>query len=445
VNDLAASPNRERMWIFISLLALLVTALSLRFGTDIRSLGPQFDERYITVPMNDLMENGWSVETAIDYQETKGPALIWPYAVFGKWLGGDLNALRQVSCLFFVLSGIPLLLLALRCGLRNSGLLLAMVGFMLLPYELVFSQLVMGEVSFVFGAVFLFLVVLWGMGGGAGSDPSRSRSHPVAAPVLYGVILTLLLYSRIHAVALAGGVCLAMWSRSGIRSWPWWLASIIAGLLRVPLWIRWGGLVSPDYQNLHGLGLRLESLTYLGAALLPLVGIFLLVFLWRYRWCRWWLLCPLGALLGLVLAMVAMPDLTIPAGEVDLSLRHDRYQGVIATTVLMLGGGGPASSFLLGLACVLGLASLGAFAALAFELDVEDAVGLLARMQLWALVAGCGLYMLTRGFVFDRYLLIWAIGLPVLWCRMLPRWLVTAQYLALLVIAVRLVAVWLIG
>tara|TARA_Y100000591_G_scaffold201881_1_gene174671 strand:- start:80 stop:790 length:711 start_codon:yes stop_codon:yes gene_type:complete len=236
-----------------------------------------------------------------------------------------------------------------------------------------------------------------------------------------------------------------MWSRSGIRSWPWWLASIIAGLLRVPLWIRWGGLVSPDYQNLHGLGLRLESLTYLGAALLPLVGIFLLVFLWRYRWCRWWLLCPLGALLGLVLAMVAMPDLTIPAGEVDLSLRHDRYQGVIATTVLMLGGGGPASSFLLGLACVLGLASLGAFAALAFELDVEDAVGLLARMQLWALVAGCGLYMLTRGFVFDRYLLIWAIGLPVLWCRMLPRWLVTAQYLALLVIAVRLVAVWLIG
>ena len=164
MNDLAASPNRERMWIFISLLALLVTALSLRFGTDIRSLGPQFDERYITVPMNDLMENGWSVETAIDYQETKGPALIWPYAVFGKWLGGDLNALRQVSCLFFVLSGIPLLLLALRCGLRNSGLLLAMVGFMLLPYELVFSQLVMGEVSFVFGAVFLFLVVLWGMG-----------------------------------------------------------------------------------------------------------------------------------------------------------------------------------------------------------------------------------------------------------------------------------------
>ena len=66
-------------------------------------------------------------------------------------------------------------------------------------------------------------------------------------------------------------------------------------------------------------------------------------------------------------------------------------------------------------------------------------------MQIWALIAGCGLYTLTRGFVFDRYLLIWAIGLPLLWCRMLPRWLVAVQYLALLVIAARLVDVWLVG
>ncbi len=436
-------PNRERLWVFVSLLIMLLTALLLRFGTDIRAMDARFDERYITVPINDLMVEGWSVQTAIDYQETKGPALIWPYAVIGKWLGGDLNALRQVSCLFFVLSGIPLLLLAIRCGLRNSQLLLAMLGFMLLPYELVFSQLVMGEVSFVFGAICLLLVVLWGVGGGGGVVPAHDRPYPVAGPVLYGLLLAVLLHSRIHAVALAGGVCIAVWCRCGVRSWPWWLASIIAGLLRIPLWMRWGGLVSPDYQNLHGLGFRLESLTYLGAALLPLVGVFLVVFLWRYRWCRWWLLCPLGAALGCILAMVAMPDLAIPSGEIDLSLQHDRYQGVMATTVLLLGGEGAGASFLLGLSCVLGLGSLGAFAALAFEIPVEDALGLLARMQVWALLLGCGLYMLTRGFVFDRFLLVWTIALPVLWCRMLPAWLLGAQFLALLVIAGRLVGVWL--
>ena len=88
-------PNRERLWVFVSLLILLLTALLLRFGTDIRAMDARFDERYITVPINDLMVEGWSVQTAIDYQETKGPALIWPYAVVGKWLGGDLIALRQ--------------------------------------------------------------------------------------------------------------------------------------------------------------------------------------------------------------------------------------------------------------------------------------------------------------------------------------------------------------
>ena len=80
---------------------------------------------------------------------------------------------------------------------------------------------------------------------------------------------------------------------------------------------------------------------------------------------------------------------------------------------------------------------------MAFELHADDGVGLLARMQVWALGLGCGLYLLTRGFVFDRFLLVWAVALPVLWCRMLPRSLLGLQLLALLVIAVRLVGVWL--
>ena len=331
MSDGLQHPARERAWVIVSLLVLLATALSMRYGTGIGEAGPRFDEQYITVPMFQLMEEGWTIQTAIDYEETKGPALIWPYAILGDWLGGDLNALRQVSCLFFVLSGIPLLLIALRCGVRRIQLLLAIVGFILLPYELVFSQLVMGEGSFVFGALCMVLVVLWGVGGFGGvADGSRDRGHPVAGPILYGLLLAILLHSRVHAVAWAGAACLATWQLKGVRSWPWWVASIVAGLLRVPLWTRWGGLVSPEYQNLHGLGFRLESLTYLGAALLPLAGMFLIVFCWRYRFCRWWFLCPLGAVIGLALALVAMPDLSIP-DTLDLSLQHDRYQGILAT------------------------------------------------------------------------------------------------------------------
>tara|TARA_B100001059_G_scaffold219908_1_gene241375 strand:+ start:894 stop:2261 length:1368 start_codon:yes stop_codon:yes gene_type:complete len=434
---------RERFWIIGSLLLILLTALFLRYASGISGAGPRFDEKYITIPMFELMESGWSVETAIDYEETKGPALIWPYALLGNWFGGDLAGLRQVSCLLFVLSGIPLLLLSLRCGVTGVNLLLAMLGFMLLPYELVLSQLVMGEVSFVFGALFLVLSVLWGVGGFRRSDALQpERGHPVAGPIVYCLLLFVLLHSRVHAVALAGAACLAVWQLSGIRSWPWWLASIVAGLLRIPLWVRWGGLVSPEYQNLHGLGFRLESLTYLGAALVPLVGVFLIVFLWRYRYCRWWFLAPLGALLGLVLAVVAMPDLSIPE-VLDTTVQHDRYQGVLATAVLLAGGGGQLTVLLLGFACVIGLASLGAFAALAFELPPDEGLGLLARLQVWALIIGCGLYMLTRGFVFDRFLLVWAVALSILWCRLLPRWLLGMQLLAMLVIAGRLVGVWL--
>ena len=67
------------------------------------------------------------------------------------------------------------------------------------------------------------LVVAWGMG-----DHER-KGHPVAGPVLYALLLAVLLHSRIHAVAWAGAACLAAWQLRGIRSWPWWVASIIAG------------------------------------------------------------------------------------------------------------------------------------------------------------------------------------------------------------------------
>ena len=215
-----------------------------------------------------------------------------------------------------------------------------------------------------------------------------------------------------------------------------------AGLLRVPLWYRWGGLVSSEYSNLHGLGFRLEPVVYLGAALVPLTGIFLLVWLARYRQCAWWFLCPLGAAWGLFLSMIAMPDLTIPT-VLELDVMHDRYQGIIATAVTMVGGEGMGRSLLLGACCMLGFASLGGLGALALEEPSDDGFTTLARIQFWVLVSGISLYAFTRGFVFDRYLVVWGACLPLLWVRYLPRWLLALQCLGLLVIMIRMISNWL--
>jgi hypothetical protein len=235
---------------------------------------------------------------------------------------------------------------------------------------------------------------------------------------------------------------MATW-RDGKRSWPWWVAAIAAGLLRIPLWIRWDGLVSPEYANLHGLGFRLESLTYLAAAMAPLVGIFLLQWWWsrrRYAWLVW-----AGGVAGIVLGLIAMPDLTVPTTvEVDLATAHDRFQGIAATAVLkasgFLGGG---AQLILGMMAGVGLAGLGALGALAMDRDDDRATGTIAAYAAWTLVVGWGLYAMTRGFVFDRFLLGWAVVLPVCWAKWLTPRLQVVQYVALLVIACRLGWVWL--
>ncbi|MBT7351219.1 MAG: hypothetical protein HN811_02030, partial [Phycisphaerae bacterium] len=169
-----------------SMLFIVVMAFALRWGTQITDRGPIFDERWITRPIADLIRHGWSVERAIDFQETKGPALIWPYAVGGRWLTVDpheiagpdappggkngrspeawdppipgapapappkmLAGLRLISLLCFVLSVVPLLVLASACGIRGPPLFVVTVLFTLLPQLAIFSQIVMGEASFV--------------------------------------------------------------------------------------------------------------------------------------------------------------------------------------------------------------------------------------------------------------------------------------------------------
>ena len=61
----------------------------------------------------------------------------------------------------------------------------------------------------------------------------------------------------------------------------------------------------------------------------------------------------------------------------------------------------------------------------------------------WALTFGWLLYAVTRGFVFDRFLLTWAFLLPIMYVRALPKWILVGQYIFLAGIAAYLTASWL--
>ena len=121
------SDRASRSWAIASLVAIVLVFIGLRLLTGVAGSAERWDEMYITVPMFDIIEQGWSMQTAIDFQETKGPALIWPYALLGDWLGGSLDDLRLVSGLFFVLSAVPMILLAWRCGTQRIDLFLVTV------------------------------------------------------------------------------------------------------------------------------------------------------------------------------------------------------------------------------------------------------------------------------------------------------------------------------
>lgn len=471
--DLTSRPRPTGLWIVAGGVLLVAVALGLRWGTAISQHDPVLDEVWITGPMAEILRHGWSVDTAIDFQETKGPSLIWPYAVWGEvfvddrsevvpidvagdgrgsndmtaWeppiVGGPapaaprmLSVFRWLSISCFIGAGILIMLLARACGLRGPPVLLVGVFYIVVPHQAVCGQLVMGEMSFVLLSLAMLLVVCWGMG-----DDPKSQ-HRVMGPVLYGLFLVLLLHSRIHAVAFAPAVCVVAWQREDLRSWPWWVASLVAGLLRIPLWVRWDGLVSSEFQNTHALGLRFDSLTYLGAAMSLPLGIFLLA--WVIKWRRdalYWL-PPLGVLLGIVLGVFAMPDLSIPE-TLDVTVVHDRFQGVVATLVSQLSTTAVPSRLVMSVICAIGLGGLGAFVCLAHRIPLTSLAGVLLRVQALTLGAGWLLYAFTSGFVFDRYLVAWTVAMPIAWVLLLPRIGQLVQAIILAIIASMMVFKWL--
>jgi hypothetical protein len=406
---------------------VLVTGLALRYATSILDKGTVYDERFIQVPIDDLIARGWSVETAIDFTETKGPTMIWSYAIGGQLVGPELNDLRLVSVFFFVTGVVPLLLLARRCGIGGSALPLISIGYILLPRNAAMGQLLMSEPSFIWWSLWLLWVFVWGFGD------SHQTQRSIVGPVLVGCLLAVSVHLRIHAVAFAAAIVLVAFERDRWRSWPWWAACAIAGASRVPLMFRWGGLVSPEYQGPHGLGLAPASLTYLLAALVPMTALLLWPALLERRFvARRWMI-GFGAGLGLVLALVARPSLSETMTILDFDVK--RYLGLTALAVGRITATGLLQAVLLGALAVIGAAALGAMGSIGRATSTQDRIGVVHRLQFWTLVTGCSLYVLTNSVVYDRYLLAWAVLMPIVWVVSLPRRAMVAQGLLLLVIA----------
>ncbi len=434
-DELDAQQRSSRMWLLGAILLVLVVGFALRYTTNVRAKGPTFDERYIGPPIVSLIDEGWSVKNAIDFEETKGPALIWTYALVGELVGSDLNRLRLVSVAFFVLGSVPLLLIARGCGLAGPWLLVVAALYVLLPHNAVLGQLLMSEPLFVFGSLWLMWVFVWGFG------ESATSGRRVMGPVVFGAILAILLHNRVHCVAFGAAAVLVAWERDRWQSWPWWVACAAAGLARVPLWSHWGGLVSPQYQGMHGLGFSPASLTYLGAAVAPLT----VMFLWpwwvgrsgRPRWLPW-----SGGALGLLLGVLAAPDLaeSLQVGEGEVH----RYLGFVASGARLVAASAMWQMIVIAGLATVGLASLASLVAIGLERRTWNAEAIVWRLAAWTLLCGWAMYALTRGFVFDRYLLPWAILLPVLWVRGLPRALLALQGGGLAIVLGWLTWSWLI-
>ncbi len=418
-----SAKDNTPIWMIGSVLLVLAVGLALRHGTNVLDKGAFFDEGNTRVPIDTLVADGWSVSRAIDFEETKGPAMIWTYAVWGSLLGGDLNSLRLLSVLFFILGVVPLLLICQRCGMRGPQLPLAAGLYVLLPYNAALAQLLMSESSFVLGSLCLMYLFTWGFG----TTPDTQRR--VLGPVLFGVMLSILLHHRIHAVAFAGGACLVAFERDRERSWPWWLACVAAGLSRVPLWIRWGGLVSPDYQGAHDLGFGLESVTYLAAAFAPVTA----VFLWpaltdaRHRTRRW--MVWVGAATGLGLGLLASPSMAQTLAYLDKE--PHRFLGTVNSAMQTVSSAPTAHWIMLLVLATTGAASLGALAAIAWQHRETSPRGMIMRFQLLTIVTGAGLYAATHSGVYDRYILPWVVLTPIIWTASLRKWMLTAQILAL--------------
>ena len=130
-----------------------------------------------------------------------------------------------------------------RCGLSPPALPLVSLGLFLLPFEAV---LVAGH-----GRVLLRAWCRLDAGGGRRGSATFGWSawsgRRFLGPFLYALVLVVLLHvvfmSCPSPVGCANSVLSGQFQELAMVG-----GIIIAGLLRIPLWVRWGGLVSSDCE-----------------------------------------------------------------------------------------------------------------------------------------------------------------------------------------------------
>jgi hypothetical protein len=403
------------------------------------------------VPIDAILSEGWSLRTAIDYQEVKGPVFFWMYAIPCEIIGDSINAMRLVSIAYFAGGAIALLLIASRCGLRR-GWLIAVAGlYCLSPYNAFVAQLLMSEPSFNFLALWAVYVFIRAF------ESSQANARRWRGPLAFGILLTLLLHHRPHAVAIAGAVAVAAFQRGGFRAWPWWVACFVAGLLRLPLYARWGGMVTSHYQDLFGFGFRAEGLAYLLGAMLPWTGAWIIAPLTDSTRSRastlaiLMIACAAGVLVG----VLATPDLDakvryVLPGETEFKQQAE-FAGAMTTALKTTVASGFARDAALAILAGLGAASVAGFALVAFRRNSHGtSIGggsgtrtLVLHLSFWMLACGVPLYVFTAGPVYDRYLMVWAVLLPIAWAVTLPRLLLVIQSLVHAGMVVSLANDWL--
>jgi len=424
---------RSPWWLIASFAMVAFAALAIHVGSGVGSVANVRDEDLMKVPIDAILDQGWSVRTAIDYQEVKGPIFFWMYAGPGELTGNSINAMRFISMAYFVLGAIALLLIARRCGIEGARLGIVALLYILSPYNAFVSQLLMSEPSFNCLALWGFYAFIRGF------HDSRVGAVRWSGPLWFGVLLLLMLHHRPHAAALAGAVALTAMARDGVRAWPWIAACVAAGLLRLPLYFRWGGLVTSHYQDVFGLGVRLDSLAYLLACVLPWTGAWILApFLCvRADRLRAWSWIIAAAAAGVLLGWFACPDLeakvryVLPAtGEARAAAE---YAGALTTALVKTTQAGILRDMALAALAGLGAASLAGLALMTFRSRSEmqpgehPALATVKRLSFWTLACGMPLYIITEGPVYDRYLMVWAMLLPIAWLMSLPRILLVLQ------------------
>ena len=117
------------------------------------------------------------------------------------------------------------------------------------------------------------------------------------------------------------------------------------------------------------------------------LGVFLLAWLlrWRRETLGW--LPPAGMIVGLLLALLAMPDLSVPE-SLDLAREQDRFQGLIASSTALIAGEGAWRTVLVAMACIIGVGGLGALVTLSHRWRLTALAGIVLRVQAFTLVAG---------------------------------------------------------